>query len=219
MFIGTTPRLKRLPALANFPMAEGRCGLLLVTSERQVQTGFELTDDNLDDVVHICRLVEGLPLGILLALAWVGMLSPQEFAGEIGQSLDSLATDVRDVPERQRSMRAVFDYSWNLLTARECKMFHGLSVFRGGFAREAAQRVVGASLRELMGLNSKSLLRQCAGEKLSAEPEAQAVALRSDTSQARRDSTRSEWLVALLSFHGSFPRGKNSRRHGGSSVF
>ncbi len=55
-------------------------------------------------------------------------------------------------------------------------MFHGLSVFRGGFAREAAQRVVGASLRELMGLNSKSLPRQCAGEKLSAEPEAQAVA-------------------------------------------
>ena len=69
---------------------------------------------------RICRLVEGMPLGILLAAAWVEMLTPDEIAHEWrpeSQGLDFLETDLRDVPERQRSMRAVFDHSWNLLLA------------------------------------------------------------------------------------------------------
>jgi tetratricopeptide (TPR) repeat protein len=86
------------------------------------------------------------------------MLTPGEIADEIEASLDFLETDLRDVPERQRSMRAVFDHSWNLLTGREQEVFQGLSVFRGGFTRQAAQEVTGASLRELRALVDKSLL-------------------------------------------------------------
>ena len=70
-----------------------------------------------------------------------------------GEGLDLLETDWQDVPERQRSMRAVFDYSWNLLTERERDVFQALSVFRGGFTREAARQITGASLRELMALS------------------------------------------------------------------
>jgi ATP/maltotriose-dependent transcriptional regulator MalT len=105
-------------------------------------------------------------LGILLAAAWVGMLSPAEIAaeisGEISRSLDFLETDLRDVPARQRSMRAVFDHSWNLITARSRAVMQALSVFRGGFTREAAQHVTGGSLRELKMLADRSLLRRTA---------------------------------------------------------
>ncbi len=133
---------------------------LFLTSARRAQPGFELTADNLMDVIRICHLVQGMPLGILLAAAWIQMLSPAEITAQIGQSLDFLETDLRDVPERQRSMRAVFDHSWCTLTEREREVFQDLSVFRGGFTREAAQEVSGASLRELMVLVHKSLLHR-----------------------------------------------------------
>ncbi len=135
---------------------------LFLSSARRTQPSFEPTADNLTDVVQICRLMEGMPLGIELAAGLVQMLTPAEIAAEIGQSLDFLEADLRDVPERQRSMRAVFDHSWHLLTEREREVFQGLSVFCGGFTRQAAQRVTGASLRELMALVDKSLLHRTA---------------------------------------------------------
>ncbi len=137
---------------------------LFLQSARRVRPGFELADDDLKYVARICRLVGGMPLGILLAAAWLTMLTPAEIAdqisGEIEASLDFLETEQRDVPERQRSMRALFDHSWNLLTEREQAVMQALSVFRGGFTREAAQQVTGASLRELRSLVEKSLLHR-----------------------------------------------------------
>jgi predicted ATPase/DNA-binding SARP family transcriptional activator len=157
---------------------------LFLHSARRALPGFELADGNLADVVEICRLVAGMPLGILLAAAWAGMLSPAEIVAEIRQSLDFLSADLRDLPERQRSMRAVFDHSWNLLAARERAAMQALSVFRGGFTRQAAYRVAGATLQELRALMDRSLLqrspggrfemhelsRQYAAEKLEASP-------------------------------------------------
>ena len=159
---------------------------LFVGRARRADQDFELQADDLRHVVRICSQVEGMPLAILLAAAWVEMLSPAEIADEIGKSLDFLETDLQDVPERQRSMRAVFDHSWNLLTERQCELFQALSVFQGGFTRQAAQRVTGASLRELKGLVDRSLLertpvgryaahellRQYAAEKLTRSPDA-----------------------------------------------
>jgi predicted ATPase len=159
---------------------------LFLQSARRVRPGFELHADDLKYVGRICRLVQGMPLGILLAAGWVEMLTLEEIAAEIGQSLDFLETDLRDVPERQRSIRGVFDHSWNLLKEREREVFQALSVFRGGFTRQAAQQVTGASLRELIALVNKSLLhrmptgryevhellRQYAEEKLDQSPTA-----------------------------------------------
>jgi predicted ATPase/predicted Ser/Thr protein kinase len=163
---------------------------LFLQSARRVQPGFELSSDDMTYVTRICRLVQGMPLGILLAAAWIEMLSPQEIVSEISQSPDFLETDWQDVPERQQSMRAVFDYSWRLLTEREQEVFQALSVFRGGFTREAAQEVTGFSLRELMALANKSLLhrtrtgryemhellRQYGAEKLDQSPAASEAA-------------------------------------------
>jgi len=133
---------------------------LFAQCARRVQPGFELATDNLMHIVRICRLVQGMPLGIVLAAGWLGMLTPAEVASAISQSLDFLATDLRDLPERQRSMRAVFDHSWKLLTEREREVFRALSVFRGGFAAHAARQVAGASLHELRSLVDKSLLQR-----------------------------------------------------------
>ena len=81
-----------------------------------------------------------------------------EIAVELEKDLDILATEVRDAPARHRSIRAVFDHSWSLLDQAEKEIFMRLSVFRGGFTREAAQQVAGASLQLLAGLVDKSFL-------------------------------------------------------------
>lgn len=133
---------------------------LFRNSARRARPDFELTDDNLDYVARICRLVQGMPLGIVLAAAWLAMLTPEEIAAEIAQSFDFLESEAGHLPERQRSIRAVFDYSWNLMSDAEKEVFAKLSVFRGGFTREAAEAVAGANLRVLMSLVNKSLLRR-----------------------------------------------------------
>jgi len=133
---------------------------LFLQSARRVQPDYTLSGLDLAPIARICRLVQGLPLGIVLAAAWLELLSAEEIAQEISHSLDFLETDMADVPERQRSIRAVFDYSWRLLNAEEQTIFPRLSVFRGGFSREAAQAITGASLRTLLALVNKSLLHR-----------------------------------------------------------
>jgi predicted ATPase/class 3 adenylate cyclase len=133
---------------------------LFMQSARRAQSGFQLQADDLQYVARICRSVEGMPLGILLAASWIETLSPREIAAEIDQSLDFLETEMRDLPIRHRSIRALFDTSWNRLTDVERGVFMKLSVFRGGFTREAAQAAPGASLKTLASLVNKSLLRR-----------------------------------------------------------
>ena len=111
-------------------------------------------------VARLCRLLDGLPLGIELAAHWVGHYTPDEIAAAIQTDLDFLAARTRDVPDRHRSLRAVFDYTWNLLTAVEQQGLAHLSVFRGTFDRAAAQAVAGVRATTLVALVDKSLLRQ-----------------------------------------------------------
>jgi serine/threonine protein kinase/tetratricopeptide (TPR) repeat protein len=133
---------------------------LFMNSARLAQPGFELTPVNLNAVARICRLVAGMPLGILLAASWLGMLTPQEIATELQKNLDFLESDSQQIPSRQRSIRVVMDYSWQQMSLPEQQVFMKLSVFRGGFTREAAESVAGANLRILMSLLNKSLLRR-----------------------------------------------------------
>ncbi|MDQ3250192.1 MAG: tetratricopeptide repeat protein [Chloroflexota bacterium] len=139
---------------------------LFVQSARRVQANFTLTADNVTAVGHICRLVQGMPLAILLAAAWVELLAPSEILAELSegdkshQNLDFLTTELQNVPTRQRSLRAVFDYSWRLLSPPEQTLFAQLSIFRGGFTRAAAQAVTGATHHALIKLVNKSLVRR-----------------------------------------------------------
>jgi predicted ATPase/class 3 adenylate cyclase len=164
----------------------GGSGALRLFVERasQVVPDFSLDDDERAEVCRICRVVEGLPLGIELAASWVSVLSCAEIAEEIERNIDFLATSMRDVPERHRSLRAAFDQSWRLLSVEQQVVLARLSVLRGDFGREAAVAVAGADLRLLSDLVSKSLVRrsdfgrfdlhelvrQYAAERLAASP-------------------------------------------------
>jgi predicted ATPase/transcriptional regulator with XRE-family HTH domain len=133
---------------------------LFLHSARRTRMNFQLTPTERPFLIRICQLVEGMPLGIELAAAWVRVLSCQEIAQEIERNLDFLAMSMRDVPERHRSMRAVFDQSWRMLSAQEQQVLRRLSVLRGGFGREAAEQIAGATLSLLSALVTKSLVRR-----------------------------------------------------------
>ena len=133
---------------------------LFVETARRLRPKFTLTPANAQAIVRICQLVGSMPLGIILATAWVEVLSPDEIVTELSLGFDFLEADLRDLPERQRSMRAVLTQSWQRLTEAERTVFMRLAVFRGGFTRSAAQSVAGASLRMISTLVNKSLV-QC----------------------------------------------------------
>jgi predicted ATPase/class 3 adenylate cyclase len=136
-------------------------------------------------IVEICKLMQGMPLGIELAAHWIRAISPQEIVAELRQDIDLLRTELVDVPERHRSMRAMFDYSWKLLDEKEKQVLKTLSIFRDGCTFNAAKLVAGASLMVISGLVDKSLvkknalgryemhelIRQLAEEKLLADQE------------------------------------------------
>lgn len=133
---------------------------LFMSAAQRIRPAFELANDDVRYLSRICRLVYGMPLGIELAASWVSMLTLSEIADEIAQGLDFLETQMADAPARHRSIQAVFDYSWRLLSAEEQAIFMRLAVFRGGFTRAAAQTVTGAGLRQLLTLMDKSLLKR-----------------------------------------------------------
>jgi predicted ATPase/DNA-binding SARP family transcriptional activator len=130
---------------------------LFAQGARRVRAGFDLSAE-WPEVVRICRLLDGMPLGIELAATWVSMMPCAEIAEEFARGQDLLATDMEDVPARHRSMEAVFDHSWQLLSEAERAVFKKLSVFQGGFDRQAAEQVAGTSLTTLAALVNKSLL-------------------------------------------------------------
>ncbi len=157
---------------------------LFLQTARRVHPGFSMSEAERSSVVRICQLTEGMPLGIEMAAAWVPILDCHEIAREIEKNLDFLQSPMRDIPERHRSINAVFRYSWNLLTEEERRSFKRISIFRGSFCREAAEVVAGASLPVLSALVSKSLLyrtpsgryrvhqllRQCGARMLGEDP-------------------------------------------------
>jgi len=110
-------------------------------------------------IIRVCRLVGGMPLALELAAAWRKTLNCREIADEIQGSLNFLKTRLRNVSERHHSIQTVFDQTWQRLTEREQDVFKRLSVFRGGFQRDAVVDVTGASLPILSALVDKSLLR------------------------------------------------------------
>ncbi len=133
---------------------------LFMDRARQKKGDGGLSRDEREHVVRICELVEGMPLAIELAAAQTSVLSPREVAEEMEKGLDILSTSTRDIPARHRSLRAAFDSSWQLLTDEQQKAFCKLSVFRGGFDRQAALDVAGVGLRQLSALLDRSLLQR-----------------------------------------------------------
>ncbi len=136
--------------------------------ERAKQCNPEFTAaGELPQIHEICRLTYGLPLGIELAAAWVRLMNCTEIVAEIKANLEFLSSTSRDLPDRHRTLATVFEYSWQLLDESEKRIFRRLSIFRGGFDRDAARAICGASVHDLLPLLDKSLLRKESGGRLA----------------------------------------------------
>lgn len=138
---------------------------LFMETARRIQPNVVFHAEEMQYVARICRMVGGMPLGIILAATWVEHLSPATIATELTQGFDLLETELRDLPERQRSMQAVLDYSWQRLTPSEQGVFMRLAIFQGGFTRTAARVVGGASLPVLAHLVDKSFIQSLGDER------------------------------------------------------
>lgn len=148
------------------PQGEGAAAMLFAQRAQQADVTFVLDDARRAAIDRICVLLGGMPLAIELAASWVRVLSPHEIEEEIVRSLDFLAANRRDLPARHRSMRAVFDQSWSLLSEREQRTLRRVSLFRGSFARETVRDVADGSLAEISALVAKSLLYHGAGDQV-----------------------------------------------------
>jgi DNA-binding CsgD family transcriptional regulator/tetratricopeptide (TPR) repeat protein len=140
-------------ALARSPAAQ-----LFLNISRRTVPDFRLLEGDAEKLLRICRLVDGMPLGLELAASWIGLLPLSGIADEIERSLYLLTTEHHDVPERHRSMQATLDASWRRLSSDQQLGFQELSVFRGGFTRSAAFRVADVTLPLLVTLVNKSWL-------------------------------------------------------------
>ncbi len=183
---GSFPRRRRESSDAEISAVSQHSAVqLFLQAAQRVRPGYQPMSEELAQVVELCHLAKGMPLALLLAAAWMRVLDPGEIVAELRRSLDLLETDQRDVPERQRSVRATFDHSRRLLDEREQQVLAALAIFRGGCTRAAALEVTGVTLRMLKRLVSQSLvehtpegryelhelLRQYAQERLHQSPE------------------------------------------------
>jgi predicted ATPase/transcriptional regulator with XRE-family HTH domain len=116
-------------------------GALFAARARAVAPDFAVTDDNVAAVAAICRRLAGIPLALELAAARLRYLPPGVLAERLD---DAMARDgARDLPARQRTMRATIDWSYRLLGPAEQQLLRRLSVFAGGFTLEATEQVDG----------------------------------------------------------------------------
>jgi predicted ATPase/DNA-binding CsgD family transcriptional regulator len=138
----------------------GSAGDLFVDRAATVSPVYTLTDSNAATIGQICERLDGLPLAIELAASWIRVLSASDLLAELDKSLDVLTSDGAPVERRHRSMSAVLDSSWQWLGDDERRILAALGVFVGGFSREAAESVAGASLASLAALVERALIQR-----------------------------------------------------------
>jgi predicted ATPase/class 3 adenylate cyclase len=150
-------------------LAEYEAVRLFVERAQAVKPDFRLTDENAVTVAEICRRLDGLPLAVELATARINLFSPEALRDRLDDSLQLLRGGARDMPERQQTLRATIDWSYELLEPGEQRLFELLSTFSGA-TFEAVESVAGNvngrsgtpidALDGLASLVDKSLLRQ-----------------------------------------------------------
>jgi predicted ATPase/DNA-binding SARP family transcriptional activator len=142
---------------------------LFIKCAKRVRYEFDVREQDLLHLVEICKRLEGVPLALELAAAWMRVMPLSELVQELANNFDLLESQNRNCNERHRSIRAAFDSSWKLLAPNEQTALCHLSVFEGGFTREAASKVAGVRLATLVSLLDKSLLRST-GERFEQHP-------------------------------------------------
>jgi len=156
---------------------------LFISSARKVEKDYSPSIQQKQAISAICQLLDGLPLGIELAASWVRLIPATELFEELKNDISILESTSTDRPDRQQSLEAVFNYSWGFLTDLEQKTLAALSIFDGGFSRNAANAVAKCDLKTLQKLCDHSfvnarlgsghrlhqLTKQFAAEKLNKQ--------------------------------------------------
>ena len=132
---------------------------LFFEAARRTNPDFTLSQQNAPAISAICNLLQGNPLGLVLASAWVRMLEPHQILNEMQHSLDFLVSGWADLPARQKSLRATFEYSWQLLNPEDQVSFARLSIFQGAFSSQRALQITGITLLRLKSFLDQSLLQ------------------------------------------------------------
>lgn len=164
----------RLPSAGDRPSPEelGRYeGIRLFMQRAQAANSrFTITTENAPAVIELCRMLDGLPLAIELAAARAKLLLPEAVLARLGDRLSLLTSGARDLPDRQRTLRATLDWSYDLLSDTERLLFARLAVFAGGWTLEAAEAVYDIGdeaevLEHMSALVDKSLAQQRASDQ------------------------------------------------------
>jgi predicted ATPase/class 3 adenylate cyclase len=159
------PDLTHLPE--NEDLAQVSTVALFLQRAQAIQTGFQLTKANAHTIAEICTRLDGLPLAIELAAARIKLLPPQMLLKRLAHRLDVLTGSMRNLSARQQTLRNTIQWSYDLLSSEEQRLFRWLSVFVGGCTLEAADAVYNAKAEQAMdvlegvaSLLDKSLLQQ-----------------------------------------------------------
>jgi predicted ATPase/transcriptional regulator with XRE-family HTH domain len=182
----TLPKLQHVPVVHE--VADAAAVRLFLERAQHVAPSFSLSADNAPAVAAICRRLDGLPLALELAAARVKLLSPTALLARLDQALPLLTGGARDLPARQQTIRRTIDWSYDLLSSDEQRLFRRLSVFQGGWDLAAAEALGGSGdvLNMLGRLIDQSLVayeadghtryrllepvRQYAAEQLAVDP-------------------------------------------------
>lgn len=183
--------------LAQHAGLQSEAGELFLRSAQRVQPGFT-GSEQAPAIAAICRQVEGMPLALELAASWVRVMPCTEIAQQIGTNFDFLTTSLRNLPERHRSLRTLFDGSWRLLAPLEQGVLMGLSVFRGGWRLEEAAAVTGTTLATLLGLVDKSLVQVNAQNRFDLHELVRQYAAEQLTASGETDLMRQHHYAAYL---------------------
>ncbi len=195
------------PSSPDLEAARGSAAVtLFVNRAARRRGGFALTRDTLPGIMRVCAAVDGLPLGIELAAAWTSELSPDALADGLEAGTALLESADLEQPEAHRSLRTVFEHSWELLEDELRYALTALSVFRGGFERRAALEGMGVSARALLGLVGRSLVSSLPGGRYDLHPVVQGFAVQKlEVERAKRVRASHAQFFAQLSQQAELP--------------
>lgn len=173
---------------------------LFMHKAQQVEPNFALTPDIQPPLQRICQLVGGMPLGLELAAASVRYYGCNEIAASLAHNLDFLAATARDIPARHRSLRAVFDHSWQMLSLAEQAAFQALALFQGSFSRSAAEVVADCGVATLNSLVDKSLVWRQENGRYELHQVLRHYALEKLENTAEKEAVYSRWVHTYTHF-------------------
>jgi predicted ATPase/DNA-binding SARP family transcriptional activator len=148
------------------PLRPADAVALFCARARQIDHGFSPDSATHEVIAQVCSRLDGLPLAIELAAARTHLLTPSQLRQRLHARLPLLTAGPHDLPARQRTLRATLEWSYDLLSAGEQRLFHHLAVFAGGFDLRGAEAVCDAQLDTLGSLVDHSLVQRVPGGRL-----------------------------------------------------